>query len=66
MALVAAVIATVVWVLIDFGILSLENPTAITWVGLIGLSLILGIGLSWSHIRRRLSGQSDMDDVGDE
>ncbi len=61
--LVAALIGTLVWVLVDFGILSLENPTAITWIGLVGLSFILGIGLSWSHVRRRLSGQSDMDDV---
>ena len=33
------------------------------WLGLIALSLVLGIGLSWSHVRRRLSGQADMDDV---
>lgn len=61
--LVVALIGSLVWVLIDFGILSLENPTAITWIGLIGLSFVLGIGLSWSHVRRRLSGQADMDDV---
>jgi len=24
---------------------------------------ILAIGLSWSHVRRRLSGQTDVDDV---
>ena len=65
-ALVAAIIGAVVWVLIDYGILNLEHPTAITWVGLLALSLILGIGLSWSHVRRRLSGQSDMDDIGDD
>ena len=66
MGLVAAIIGAVIWVLIDFGVLTLDNPTAITWIGLVGLSLILGIGLSWSHVRRRLSGQSDMDDIGDE
>ena len=27
--------------------------------------LILGVGLSWSHVRRRVSGQSDKDDLGD-
>ena len=26
-------------------------------------SLVLGVGLSWSHIRRAISGQADMDDV---
>jgi len=25
--------------------------------------VILAVGMSWSHIRRRLSGQADMDDV---
>ena len=30
---------------------------------LIALSLIMGVGLSWSIIRRRLSGQLDVDDV---
>lgn len=36
------------------------------WLGLIAVSLIMAVGLSWSHIRRRLSGQLDVDeaDVG--
>jgi Family of unknown function (DUF6524) len=61
--LVAAVIAALVWVLVDYGIISLEDPGAITWISLVGLSFILGIGLSWSHVRRRLAGQADVDDV---
>jgi len=50
-------------VLIDWGVLSLSNPSLNTWLGLFALSLILGIGLSWSIVRRRLSGQADVDDV---
>ncbi len=34
-----------------------------TWIGLVALATVLGIGLSWSHVRRYLSGQSDVDDV---
>ena len=45
------------------GWLSFQNPTANTWIGLTAMSLVLGVGLSWSHVRRRLSGQADMDDV---
>ena len=30
---------------------------------LMPLSVVLGIGLSWSLIRRHLTGQVDMDDV---
>ena len=63
MALVLALVAALLWVIYDFGWLSLENQAANLWLGLIGLSLVLGVGLSWSHIRRAISGQTDMDDV---
>ncbi|MEN8893544.1 MAG: DUF6524 family protein [Planktotalea arctica] len=63
MALVLALIAALLWVLYDFGWLSLENQAVNLWLGLIALSLVLGVGLSWSHIRRAISGQADMDDV---
>jgi hypothetical protein len=63
MMLVAAVTGAMLWVAYDLGWMSFENPTANTWVALVVLSFVLGVGLSWSHVRRRLSGQADMDDV---
>ncbi|MBE3640465.1 DUF6524 family protein [Mangrovicoccus algicola] len=66
MALVAAIFAASVWVLRDLGILTLRNNAVTTWLGILGLSLVLGIGLGWSHVRRRLSGQADMDDVDED
>jgi hypothetical protein len=63
MVLVLGVIAALLWVAFDFEWLDFSNPTANTWIGLFALSIVLGIGLSWSHVRRRLSGQADMDDV---
>ncbi|PHQ86717.1 MAG: hypothetical protein COB65_00800 [Thalassobium sp.] len=63
MFLVLAVVAALLWVGYDMGWLSFQNPTANTWIGLTAMSLVLGVGLSWSHVRRRLSGQADMDDV---
>ena len=63
MALVLALAAALLWVLYDYGFLTFDNPTQNTWLGLVALSLVLGIGLSWSHVRRKLSGQADMDDV---
>lgn len=63
MILVAALIAALIWVLVDWGILSLDNTELNLWLGIFSLSVVLGIGLSWSHVRRRLSGQYDMDDV---
>ena len=62
-ALVSAVFAALAWVLIDMGWLTLDNPRLNSWLALLGLSLVLGIGLSWSIVRRKLTGQTDVDDV---
>jgi hypothetical protein len=61
--LIAAIFGAGLWVLIDWGVLSLTNAALNTWIGLLALSLILGMGLSWSIIRQRLSGQATVDEV---
>ncbi len=58
-------IGTFVWVLTSYGLLNADSATAITWIALICLSALLAIGMSWSHIRRRLSGQYDINDADD-
>ncbi|KUF11227.1 DUF6524 family protein [Pseudoponticoccus marisrubri] len=63
MLLVLALVGAILWVLRDLGLMDLSDPKLATWVGIFALSLVLGVGLSWSIIRRRLSGQVDMDDV---
>ncbi|MCC1493591.1 DUF6524 family protein [Cognatishimia sp. F0-27] len=63
MVLVLALVAAILWVAQDFGLFDPSDPTLATWVGIFALSVVLGVGLSWSIIRRRLSGQVDMDDV---
>lgn len=63
MLLILAVVGTLLWVLFDQGIISLDNPTINTWIAIVTLSLVLAVGLSWSIVRRKLSGQADMDDV---
>jgi len=65
MGLVTAIVAALIWVMVDQQWLSLETVAIKTWIALIGLSFVLGIGLSWSHVRRVISGQSDMDDVSE-
>ena len=62
-ALVAALLGALGWVLVEHGILSVANPGVLQWLLLAGAGLVLGIGLSWSHVRRAISGQADMDDV---
>ncbi len=66
MFLVLAIVAVLVWVLYDVGLLSMRDPDQMVWLGIVALSAVLGTGLSWSIIRRRLSGQYDMDDVDEE
>ncbi|UWR24202.1 DUF6524 family protein [Sulfitobacter sp. S190] len=63
MVLVLAVVGASLWVLYDLGVLRLDNPSFNVWLGLVALSFVLGIGLSWSIVRRAVSGQADVDDV---
>ncbi|OSP56706.1 DUF6524 family protein [Pseudoruegeria sp. SK021] len=63
MCLVGAIFAALVWVLFDQDWLSTTNRAATEWLAIVGLSVVLGTGLSWSLIRRRMSGQIDVDDV---
>ncbi len=65
MLLVLGLVGALLWVAFDLGWMNFENPTANTWIALVAGSFVLGIGLSSSHVRRRLSGQADMDDVDD-
>lgn len=62
MGLVMAVVGALIWVLYDYGLLAVNNPDAMVWLGIFALSVVLGIGLSWSFVRRALSGQYDVDD----
>ena len=43
--LVLAVVAALVWVLVDLGWLSLENPGAMTWVAILALSVVVAVGM---------------------
>jgi hypothetical protein len=63
MILVLALVGAILWSLIYYGILTLENTSVNLWIGIFALSIVLGVGMSWSIVRRRLSGQVDMDDV---
>ena len=64
-ALGAGLFGCMIWLFIDLGLLTTQSTAALTWLTLLLVSLILATGMSWSHIRRRLSGQLDVDDVED-
>jgi hypothetical protein len=59
----AAFFAALVWLLVDFGLLATDSVSTMTWVTMVCLALLLAIGMSWSHVRRRMTGQVDVDDV---
>ena len=52
-----------VWLMIDMGLLAAKNVSVMSWVILFVISAILAVGMSWSHIRRRMTGQIDMDEI---
>ena len=58
--------AAIIWLLVDWGWLGLNNVTAVSWVILVLFSAVLAVGISWSHIRRKWTGQIDSDDVDEE
>jgi len=57
----AALLGGVVWMLTDIGWLNIETVSTATWVGLFCISALLAVGLSWSHVWRRLTGQFEVD-----
>ena len=61
--LAGAFFAVIVWLLIHWGVISLTEGSTFQWVVLFALSGVLAIGMSWSHVRRRLSGQYDTDEI---
>ena len=63
MILILAIIAAVIWVLWDRNVISLDNPGLITWLIIIALSLVLAVGMHWSVLWRRMSGQLEVDDA---
>ena len=61
--LLTALFASAAWILIDNNLLNVEDPRVFTLTLLVILATLYGVGLSWSHLRNRLSGQVDSTDV---
>jgi hypothetical protein len=62
--LVIALFGCTIWAMIYYGLLSPTSSKAIAHLVLIALALVLAIGVSWSHLTRKLTGQMDTDNVG--
>lgn len=60
--LVVAICGGVVWLLASWNVFSMHGQT-IAHIVLVILALVLAIGMSWSHLSRRMTGQLDTDSV---
>jgi FtsH-binding integral membrane protein len=63
LGLAVAFFGIIIWWLVDIGLIGLGNVSAFTYLILFVIAAVLATGMSWSHIRRKLSGQTDVDDV---
>jgi len=63
MLLIVALVAALLWFLYDQGLLSLTNEGLNIWLGIFALSVVLAVGMTWSIIWRRISGQLDVDET---
>ncbi|MFT7127329.1 MAG: hypothetical protein ACI9HX_001006 [Pseudoalteromonas tetraodonis] len=63
LGLACALFAAVVWALVYYQAISLGTNKVFQDILLACVTGILALGMSWSHIRRGLSGQVDTDDV---
>ncbi|HVE48247.1 MAG TPA: DUF6524 family protein [Casimicrobiaceae bacterium] len=55
--LVAALLATVVWMLVQFGVVAPDDRRAMVWLALVAIAIVLGVGVSWAKLRQRASGE---------
>ena len=63
--LAAIVLGAIIWLLFDIGLLESKSVSVITWISLICFAAVLAIGVSWSHVWRRITGQINVEDVDD-
>ena len=61
--LVAALFGVLVWMLFFYDVVGDADVATVAWIALAGVALVLAVGMSWAHIRRRMSGQATVDDV---
>ncbi len=55
--------AVVTWTIIDLGLLRIAGSGTVATIVLVNLANLLAVGVSWSYVRARLSGQADTNNV---
>jgi uncharacterized protein DUF6524 len=62
--LALALCGGLIWLLVEQHVVSPTGSAAIAHIALLAVGLVLGVGMSWSLLSRRLTGQVDTDQVG--
>jgi hypothetical protein len=55
--LVAALLGTIVWMLVQFGVVQASDRHVMAWIVLVAAGIVLGVGVSWAKLRQRASGE---------
>ena len=63
MLLTFALFAALIWLVVSWGWISLASTRVVTWIALVVLAIILAVGMSWSYLYQRWSGQATVDEV---
>ena len=63
LVLAFAFFGTIVWALIYYGMIATDNSRVITYLAMFVVAGVLTAGMAWSMVRRRMSGQLDVDEV---
>ena len=61
--LAVAFFGILIWVVLTYLPNLKNNLEIMTWLVLVGLAGVLSAGISWSHVRRRMTGQIDVDET---
>ena len=62
--LATALFGSIAWLLTQWHVVDLTRPNDQSVISLAIAASVLGVGMSWSAIRYRISGQYDSEDVG--
>lgn len=65
-ALLLVFFSSFVWLLLDWNLINANSSSSISYIALVVISVVLGIGMYWGHIQRRISGQLAIGSSPDE
>lgn len=57
LVLVTLLLGTIVWMLVQLGVVPADNRRLLVWIVLVATGVALGIGLSWARLRQRATGE---------